>query len=110
MNIAHVTNDPRNPWTGEPLPPRPEVSNPENWKFDFAEDGATFIVYDDNAAPGALAFTALAYEDGIVECDAADHPSESLDLDQLEQDAARIPAWIAEIRAVTQWTHDVFGA
>lgn len=100
--------DPRNPWTGEPLPPLPEVSNPENWIFDFADDGELYRVYEDDNGPAALTFDALANQDGTIECGVMSWTSELLDLDQLAEDAARIPAWIEEIRAVTQWTQDAF--
>ncbi len=102
-------DDLRNPWTGEPLPPLPKVSHPENWRFQFEDDGDMFCIYDDNDAPIALTFDAYAWKDGRVDCGAVSWTSDILDLDQLEQDAARIPAWIAEIRAVTQWAHQVFG-
>lgn len=103
------TTTPCNPWTGEPLPPLPEVSNPEHWKFQFASDEEMFCIYDDDDAPIALTFDAFAWEDGRVDCGAVSWTSDILDLDQLERDAARIPAWIAEIRAVTQWAHQAFG-
>ena len=110
MNPTTNTNTtPRNPWTGEPLPPLPKVSHPENWRFQFEGDGDMFCIYDDQDAPIALTFNAYAWKDGRVDCGAVSWTSDILDLDQLEQDAARIPAWIAEIRAVTQWAHQAFG-
>ena len=109
MNPTTNTNTtPRNPWTGEPLPPLPKVSHPENWRFQFEDDGDMFCIYDDNDAPIALTFDAYAWKDGRVDCGAVSWTSDILDLDQLEQDAARIPAWIAEIRAITQWAQDAF--
>ena len=109
MNPTTNTNTtPRNPWTGEPLPPLPKVSHPENWRFQFEDDGDMFCIYDDQDAPIALTFDAYAWKDGRVDCGAVSWTSDILDLDQLEQDAARIPAWIAEIRAVTQWAQDAF--
>lgn len=109
MNPTTNTNTtPRNPWTGEPLPPLPKVSHPEHWIFDFADDGELYRVYEDNDAPLALTFDALANQDGTIECGVMSWTSELLDLDRLAEDAARIPAWIAEIRAVTQWTRDAF--
>lgn len=111
MNPATNTSnayDPRNPWTGEPLPPLPEVSNPENWIFDFADDGELYRVYEDDNGPTALTFDAIANQDGTIECCVMSWTSELLDLDQLAVDAARIHAWIEEIRAVTQWTQDAF--
>ena len=104
----NITKMPRNPWTGEPLPPLPQVSHPENWILDFAEDGALYRIYTDDEGPIALTYDAIANEDGTVECGAMSWTSELLDLDQLEKDAARIPEWITEIRAITQWTHDAF--
>ena len=101
-------DDLRNPWTGEPLPPLPKVSHPENWRFQFEDDGDMFCIYDDQDAPIALTFDAYAWKDGRVDCGAVSWTSDILDLDQLEQDAARIPAWIAEIRAITQWAQDAF--
>ena len=101
-------DDLRNPWTGEPLPPLPKVSHPENWRFQFEDDGDMFCIYDDQDAPIALTFDAYAWEDGRVDCGAVSWTSDILDLDQLEADAARIPAWIAEIRAITQWAQDAF--
>ena len=101
-------DDLRNPWTGEPLPPLPKVSHPENWRFQFEDDGDMFCVYDDQDAPIALTFDAYAWKDGRVDCGAVSWTSDILDLDQLEADAARIPAWIAEIRAITQWAQDAF--
>lgn len=109
MNPTTNTNTtPRNPWTGEPLPPLPKVSHPENWRFQFEDDGDMFCIYDDNDAPIALTFDAYAWKNGRVDCGAVSWTSDILDLDQLEQDAARIPAWIAEIRAITQWAQDAF--
>ncbi len=105
----NITKTPRNPWTGEPLPPLPKVSHPENWILGFEEDGALYRIYTDDEGPIALTYDAIADEDGTVECGAMSWTSDILDLDQLEQDAARIPAWIAEIRAVTQWAHQAFG-
>lgn len=105
----NTSTTPRNPWTGEPLPPLPYVSHPEHWRFQFEDDGDMFCIYDDKDAPIALTFDAFAWKDGRVDCGAVSWTSDILDLDQLEQDAARIPAWIAEIRAVTQWAHQAFG-
>lgn len=108
---TNTSTTPHNPWTGEPLPPLPKVSHPENWRFQFEDDGDVFCIYsDDEHAPMALTFDAYAWKDGRVDCGAVSWTSDILDLDQLEQDAARIPAWIAEIRAVTQWAHQAFAA
>lgn len=112
MNLdTNTTNNavPRNPWTSEPLPPLPEVSNPENWIFDFADDGEIYRVYEDNDAPMALTYDAVANPDGSIECCVMSWTSELLDLDQLAADAAHLPEWIAEVRAVTQWVHQAFG-
>lgn len=108
-NTTNIEN-PRNPWTDEPLPPLPKVSHPENWIFQFEDDGDMFCIYDDNNAPIALTFEAYAWKNGRVDCGAVSWTSDPLDLDQLEQDVARIPAWIAEIRAITQWAHQAFAA
>lgn len=108
-NTTNIDN-PRNPWTGEPLPPLTKVSHPENWRFQFEGDGDMFCIYDDQDAPIALTFDAYAWKNGRVDCGAVSWTSDILDLDQLEQDAARIPAWIAEIRAITQWAHQAFTA
>jgi hypothetical protein len=103
------TDNPRNPWTGEPLPPLPAVSHPENWKFRLEPDGDMYCIYDDDEhAPMALTFDVYAWDDGKLECSIMSWTSDQLDPDQLEKDTARMPEWIAEIRAVTQWAHEAF--
>ncbi|HJE55519.1 MAG TPA: hypothetical protein K8W03_01880 [Bifidobacterium pseudolongum subsp. globosum] len=103
-------DDLRNPWTGEPLPPLPAVSHPENWKFRFEKDGDMYCIYEaDEHAPMALTFDVYAWDDGKLECDIVSWKSDPLDPEQLEKDARRMPEWIAETRAITQWAHQAFG-
>ncbi len=71
MNLTtNTSTTPRNPWTGEPLPPLPKVSHPENWRFQFEDDGDMFCIYDDQDAPIALTFDAYAWKNGRVDCGA----------------------------------------
>lgn len=111
MNPAtDITNRPRNPWTGKDLPTLPHVNHPENWILRLEEDGELYRVYTDDEGPFSLAFTALANADGTVECAAVNWTGEPLDFNQLETDAMRLPEWVAEIRAVTQWTRAAFNS
>ncbi|MBS6345248.1 MAG: hypothetical protein KH404_05890 [Bifidobacterium pseudolongum] len=109
---TNTTNNsgPRNPWTRERLPPLPKVSHPENWIFQFEPDDDMYCVYrDDEHAPLALTFDVYAWNDGKLDCNVVSWTSDPLDLDELTADAARVPAWIAEVRAVTQWARQAFG-
>ena len=113
MNLTtNTTNNsgPRNPWTRERLPPLPKVSHPENWRFQFEPDDDMYCVYsDDEHAPMALTFDVYAWDDGKLECNIVSWTSDPLDPEQLEKDARRMPEWIAEVRAVTQWACQAFG-
>lgn len=111
MNLdTNTTNNavPRNPWTSEPLPPLPEVSNPEKWVLGFLDDG-TYLIYEDDEGPMSLSYNAYAWENGATECDMIGCTADALYLNGLDETAARLPEWIAEVRAVAQWVHQAFG-
>lgn len=113
MNLASDTNTnsmhrPRNPWTGELLPPLPYVRNPDNWIFKLLDDGAMFNVYSDNDAPISFTFDVHVFQDVGIEVCTMSWTNELLDLKQLEQDAVLLPAWIKEIQTVSAWTHAAF--
>lgn len=98
----------RNPWTGAPLPPLPQVGGRDNWVLALEEEGELYHVYNDDAGPFALAFDVVVNRDGSIEIGVDRHADGYINPDSFDVDAARIGVWVDDMRAVVAWARATF--
>lgn len=97
-----------NPFTGEPVPPLPDCVDIYGWDFHFdaVEDTYQICAYSDT--PLCLAVSFLIHRSGTIRTDIITCNDRLEGLEQLKQEAERLPIWLEQVRAMQQWMYARF--